>query len=69
MTNRIDMIYKKIYVKLKNNMGTNVECSEFIFDNAIVVDYGDNYLVLQDAAEHLLFKCKMSEVERFVKFN
>lgn len=60
---------KTIYVKLKNNMGTGLECNEFTFSNAEVVSLDDAHLTLVDATGELLFRCMLLDVERFVKFN
>lgn len=61
-------LYRKIYVELKTAI-PGVDNAEFIFTNASIVDYGDEYLTLLDASEHLLLRCKLTEVERFVRFN
>ena len=56
---------KRVYIKLKRNIGTSIECQEFIYDNAKVMEYGDDSLILMDYTDHLIFKCKMDDVERF----
>lgn len=58
----------KIYIKLNNVMGAGMDCKEFSFVNAYTENFGDGYLNVFDA-EGLRFRCKMSEVERFVRFN
>ena len=59
---------KRVYVKLINNMGTKVECQEFIFDNVKVINYPHNYLVLEDLEGHLCFKCSLEDIDRFVAY-
>ncbi len=59
-------MYKNVYVKIHDCFSKGIECNEFSFSNVEIEDTA-NYLTLYDKDGTLAFKCRITDIDRFVK--
>lgn len=61
-------MYKNVYVKTFETFAKGIDCNEFYFSNVEIEDTA-NFLTIYDKDGTLAFKCRISDVEKFVKSN